>query len=1204
MARRKSTAKSSEDREPSFPADPPAPRAPRRRRKRLFGWGASILFLVAAAAFVAPWLLSVGAVRQAVCDYVASDIDGRVAVGSASLSWWSPVSLRDVTLDSSEDEGGESQPLLRVATIRTERSLFSLLMSPRDVGVVHVEQPEVFLTLDENTSNWEEALAELLAPSDDPSSGTVHAAIEVVDGRVEWTETATGRKGTFDGVQADVAFGDLASEPLTATLQGESIGPGEGPGKFQAEISWQPGEQPDDGAGKGTATVVTTGFPLDIAGPALRRVLGELHLRGTLDSDLHCEWNGSEQAKLDVSRLTAEDFEVTGLGLHPQEILRAKRVVAQGGLDLDGRYIRLRKLQVDSDVATFLGEGQIPFARLREQSSALGVLESMKGEACEIRGTVELARLARMLPATLHIRPGTVLRSGSAEYQLSGGPEGKGGHSWIAKVEATNLAGSENGRSISLTQPISLDVEASESSDVFSVQRLTFRSSFLRAHAEGSFAEGQATLRGDMQQLVAQLSQFLDLGSIKAEGDLSAQVAWDRDPANLVKLKGKLVAERFALLAPRQLPWREDNLTVTFSLDAATEDSSIGSLERGQLSLRSGEDQLDAELTAPVDWRTQNASWPVQIRAAGELASWLARVQPVFRPAGWQLAGIAQIQTTGRFSPTVIELDKANLEVRQLQVAGPSVNIREPKIQVEATGTWDANTHRFTSRATTFASSALAFRASNVLVQTDAAGVALGGQIGFRSDLARIADWVRDSRTATTRFDGAASGDVELSHRGDVSTAQLSATIENPAVAQADGAGGWQPLWADKVVQLVGKGTYSNRDDAIAIQKLELGTDQSLRLAATGSIAEPAGDCRVDLKGQVSYDLELLVEKLRSYFGDTLRLAGRDTQSFVVRGPLWPERAQETPARRADTPQFTATSRSKGPLVHSELVAASGLTWEQANFQGLVAGPGELKSKIEQGVLSVQPLDLAVGEGRLTINPRIELNAGPPLLVLEQGPLVQNVRISPEICQAWLKYLAPLLADVTEVEGRFSVDLDRALLPLDHPKTGTVKGQLAVHKARVGPSPLSQQFLWIAKQVQSIAAGNPLNLAAPVAQDWVELPEHQVAFEMIEGRVHHRQLRFQVRDVAIETSGSVGLDQTISLVAQVPIRNEWIDRNKLLSSMQGQTLQIPISGSLTRPKIDDRALRELGGQAIRGAAGRLIEDELNKGLKRLFGEPK
>ena len=106
---------------------------------------------------------------------------------------------------------------------------------------------------------------------------------------------------------------------------------------------------------------------------------------------------------------------------------------------------------------------------------------------------------------------------------------------------------------------------------------------------------------------------------------------------------------------------------------------------------------------------------------------------------------------------------------------------------------------------------------------------------------------------------------------------------------------------------------------------------------------------------------------------------------------------------------------------------------------------------------------------------------------------------------------------------------------------------------------------------------------------------------MVNQRVHHRGLRLVVDDVVIRTQGSVALDQSLDLVAIVPIQDEWVARNRYLASLKGQSLQLPIQGTLKNPRVDGGALAQLSRQALGGAASRLLEQELNRGLQRLFG---
>jgi hypothetical protein len=95
-------------------------------------------------------------------------------------------------------------------------------------------------------------------------------------------------------------------------------------------------------------------------------------------------------------------------------------------------------------------------------------------------------------------------------------------------------------------------------------------------------------------------------------------------------------------------------------------------------------------------------------------------------------------------------------------------------------------------------------------------------------------------------------------------------------------------------------------------------------------------------------------------------------------------------------------------------------------------------------------------------------------------------------------------------------------------------------------------------------------------------------------------MEFQIGDVTIRSQGSVGFDETISLTLNVPIPDAWIGNQPLLAGLKGQTLQVPITGTLTRPQMDQRAIAGLSQQLLQGAAQQAIGGELNKALDRLF----
>jgi hypothetical protein len=268
---------------------------------------------------------------------------------------------------------------------------------------------------------------------------------------------------------------------------------------------------------------------------------------------------------------------------------------------------------------------------------------------------------------------------------------------------------------------------------------------------------------------------------------------------------------------------------------------------------------------------------------------------------------------------------------------------------------------------------------------------------------------------------------------------------------------------------------------------------------------------------------------------------------------------------------------------------------------GLPVGQGSIDAALKAGIVTIAPLDLAVADGRLKAWPRVVLSNDPMLFQLAQGTSLEKVQITPGMCQSWLKYVAPLLADATRAEGKFSLHLDGASLPVLSPAQGEARGTLGIHTARVGPGPLAETYVVLAEQVRAIVERKPLDPSFRATDvQWLTLPEQNVPVHMTGGRIHHRGLTMAVNTTTVVSSGSVGADQTLALVLEVPIKDQWIASEKLLAGLRGQSIKIPISGTFAQPKVDRRALDQLAAQLLGNAATGLLQQELEKGLDKLL----
>ncbi len=326
--------------------------------------------------------------------------------------------------------------------------------------------------------------------------------------------------------------------------------------------------------------------------------------------------------------------------------------------------------------------------------------------------------------------------------------------------------------------------------------------------------------------------------------------------------------------------------------------------------------------------------------------------------------------------------------------------------------------------------------------------------------------------------------------------------------------------------------------------------------AAAVRYAQSDNQSQADIAGQVSYDWDRVCGLLRPYIGQNIRVAGRGTSAASWRGPL--------------------------SLAFGQANAA--LKWEAADVYGFQVGPGEMKPALTEGILQIAPMELGVSRGTVFLAPKMRLSPQPMELTLPPGHLVRQVQINPRMCAFLLKYIAPVLADVASAQGAFSIDLDGCRIPLSDPAKGDFAGRFIIHSIEIGPGPL----------IRELAILMDRETPAKLRREGV------VPFRMVDGRIYHQDLELIFPDFTIRTSGSVGLDQTLKIMAEMPVPPKWLENNPAAAALRNQTIRLPIAGTLQKPQIDRTMMEQVSRQFIRNAARNLLEEGLNKGLDQLF----
>jgi hypothetical protein len=196
-----------------------------------------------------------------------------------------------------------------------------------------------------------------------------------------------------------------------------------------------------------------------------------------------------------------------------------------------------------------------------------------------------------------------------------------------------------------------------------------------------------------------------------------------------------------------------------------------------------------------------------------------------------------------------------------------------------------------------------------------------------------------------------------------------------------------------------------------------------------------------------------------------------------------------------------------------------------------------------------------------------------------------------------LRFITPILSQVTRTTGEFSVELQGGRIPLADPKTADIAGQMIIHSIAMQPGPILQSLLGFAQQVEGLAKGQIPFASAPQAVSLIHIENQTVEFRLKDGRVYHRGLQFTAGNVTITTHGSVGLDESLLVMAEIPMGAGLLGNNSKLKGINAQSIQIPIEGTLEHPKIDPRAIENLTGSLLKNTTQGLLnpfKQELEK----------
>lgn len=1186
--------------------------APKRRRRPL-RW-LLLLSAVAGLAWFAPQIVGRTELRQRVPGLLFPFFKGQIRLGPASLGWLSPIVIRDTV---AYDPDG--QVLAEIAEIRLDTPLWKLAANSQQLGVITLTGITANGRIRGDGSNLEDAGWDFWnAPATGPSP---QFELQVRDSRVHIENTVTQAKSQLEGIEADLTFNGQ-----TATRARFALRPKEA-ASDQVSVVFE-----TRAASEGTLPLVVAmeadHWSLAPLEPVLTRLAPNLVARGVITASVRAEADSTAPVVKGAGRIAASQVQVAGAPGMAGDTLQLATLELGAAVDWQKGRLTVSDGKLGCDAGHVTITGGFPMDAARPVAIADLIRSIVSNDDYAITGQLDLARLAELLPQTLQIRADTRISQGTLQVQLES-RERDARRQWTGRAAVAGLAAQQNGQPLTWDSPVVAEFAAHlQGADVV-FDRLSCQSDFATAEGRGSLADATFDASCDLDRLARELQRFVDLSGRQLAGRANITGRIQQTDGDKIAATAQMKLQQMQIGLNREQVWAEPELTVDLRAEGPTLlGVPLAEISTARITVKAADDMAVAELTAPWRRSTANAEMAGRVGLRGDLSRWQRRIRPWLDLGAWQVAGSIQSMCEVRMVGQSVEVKQADVLLEQFYAQSAGWMVNDPQVRLKTAGTWSSKDQRWQAQSTSLVGTT--FRAELTdgdVVLAGPQSPRMTGSLEYQADLGALSRWqVPAGGAEAYAAQGMLTGTGKVQTEAGVISAEWQTEIDQLALLSGPGAetgisrtpqqAAWETLWAEPKLQLNGAAKYLTAQDRLELTRAG-GQVDGLIVEAHGTIDQFQTATLAKLEGQLDYDWTRLSKRLGESVTRQFQIEGAGKQAFTFQGTL--SGGGMAPGQAITVPVSLSSTPPAGSPVGADWQGRAAAGWNSAKVYGLPVGAGTVSVDLVQGLCRFGLPEVPVAEGRVRAQPVVHFDQSPSLLTMGEGRVIEQVRASPELCEMWMRYIGPMLADATRVDGRFSVDLANASVPLNAMRAGDIGGAIQIHGVDVRPGPLAMRYTDLAQQIQTLIKGNSNSRVIAEDKAMIRLPEQTVPFRVINGRVHHQHMEMHIGEVILKTQGSVGFDESLEINADVPIQDDWIAGKKFLAGLKGKSVRIPIRGTVNRPQLDGQAIVELGRLVATSAAGGLlndklggeadklqqtIEDKLGRGLEKLLPRKK
>ncbi len=1142
----------------------------------------SALVLVVAFIVLLPPVLSSNFVRRLILSKVNEEIPGELTVNSWLIGWGQGILCRNIIYRNA-DLGVR----VTIPKITCSHGLFELVMAPKNLGFITVDSPVAEITSRLESKFKSKPTKTGTARSRQESRQGKGKGLCLWEGMVAELLVRDGQVNTFAAGGKITALAQhleshlfLSDGVITFDL---GFGAGDKKGKVEAQGSLNlPARQ-----GALLETLLAK-VDVKIADLQLKEILATAASRGDLPTG-----QGILNADFSLKAAGTRDFNVQGkatlaaLQLSGGFLGRDRPVFHNVQLVLDcdrkaGQGWHFTRLDLDSDLASLHAAGE--YGTVHKQLAG--------------RVKVKLPVLFALFPHLLRVRKDGQLKSGTLDLDVNLAQVDQA-VKLAAKAWADQLGGVFHGRSFVWNKPVSLWLNGEKNGRDVQVSRLELDAPFIHARGRGDLSSFSLEASADLRQAFKGIKKFFAFqwsggGALNLEAtstlkdDHHYQIDTDFTISKCTLFhSGQLVLPPHQLsftcriLVPRSLSWQQDS-PLDVQLEASAWPGKI-TLTAGGLQRRSGslatrytvdtrlnlERVADLLQTFDILHRDTTVAGKLRLKASG----FFDRGTLAVRELDGKIAGFVL------HSPGLAYHDQ-NI---QLCINKPKAKKRQPVLVHDLVVSENRDEFFRTGAGNT----AVVFPGHSLFLRNVHVRAALGRMTVQKLTLA---DWQRpletwssgiettvDLRRLAQLLHGIGKLPAQTGLRG---SAHLVFDVSSPEPGEQRLSSKLQirhfSLFQRK------KKLYADRDISAAVQmhgRLFTGNaviktmvlhSGPLDLEATGSLAGTKGKRLLKAQGKLTPDLKRVASILHNRFGLDLAMTGRKTEAFILQYPLGEEGAEF----------------KKHVEFYTKLYAG------HINYMGIDLAALDIPVYLENGVLHMEFTGQANG-GTLDLAPALTLTSDPAVFTVPRNSrILTNVQLRRPLVEGLFERVHPLFGLLATPSGQLDVRLNSFSWPIT--PQGGKKAEFAavfdISRVRLRSSPLLRQVL----------------SSFGLEDDKLRLGDKEMTCYGSDGRITCSPVRILVGGSEMVLTGSVGMDQSLQYILQVPLTPGLVGK-EAYRMLQGTMVRVPIQGTISDPAFDRNMVAGTVKDLIQHAVGRVIHQQADKVLPALlqgvFGAP-